>query len=348
MNSDTAQPPKAVIFGCSGTTLNEAEMAFFADSDPLGFILFARNCETPSQVKDLVDALRRSVGRANAPILIDQEGGRVQRLGPPHWRRYPSAQSLVRAVLAHNPKHLAQAVSLNARLIAHDLNLLGVTVDCLPVLDIPQPGAHDVIGDRAFGDDPAQTARLGRAVCEGLLQGGVLPVIKHIPGHGRSIADSHLELGIVSALRDTLEATDFIPFRHLADMPWAMTAHLIYSDLDPDLPATHSPLVIQELIRKDFGYTGVLLSDDVSMQALSGHIGERAAKALAAGCDVALHCNGKMDEMVEVAAHTGVLRESAAERLDKAETLRLNASAKEAFDVEDARARLSDLTGGHI
>ena len=190
MTIESPHRPRAVIFGCESTRITDAEKSFFRDSDPLGFILFARNCETPAQVKNLVNDLRECVGRTNAPVLIDEEGGRVQRLGPPSWRNIPAAHFLVEAVEAHDPARVAEAVRLNARLIAHDLNQLGITVDCLPVLDIPQPGAHDVIGDRAFGGDAAKTARLGRAACEGLLQGGVLPVLKHIPGHGRSIADT--------------------------------------------------------------------------------------------------------------------------------------------------------------
>lgn len=348
MNNPTHNHPKAVIFGCARTSLSAEEKSFFSKTNPLGFILFARNCETPEQVKQLVSDLRQSIGRADAPVLIDQEGGRVQRLGPPYWRKIPSARALVEAVEAHNPERLTEAVQLNAHLIAHDLSQLGITVDCLPVLDIPQPEAHDIISDRAFGDDPAQTARLGRAVCEGLLQGGVLPVIKHIPGHGRSIADSHLELGVVSTSREILEKTDFAPFHSLSDMPWAMTAHLIYSAFDPDQPATHSETIVQDLIRKSFGFSGVLLSDDVSMEALSGSIGERAAKALKAGCDVVLHCNGKIDEMIEIAGHTGPLSEEAAARILKGETLRRTSQSSDAFNAEDALARLSELAGGHI
>ncbi|NQV99606.1 MAG: beta-N-acetylhexosaminidase [Rhodospirillales bacterium] len=337
--------PGAVIFGCEGPQITETEKSFFESADPLGFILFARNCETPDQVKNLVAQLRQSVGRPDAPVLIDQEGGRVQRLTPPHWRKAMSARSLVQAVEANDPGRVAEAVRLNARLLAHELSALGITVNCLPVLDIPQPGSHDVIGDRAFGGGTAQTVRLGQAVCEGLLQGGVLPVMKHIPGHGRAMADSHTSLDIVTASRDQLEAVDFAPFRALNDTPWAMTAHLIYNVLDRDNPATHSSMILRGLIRKDFGYAGVLLSDDVSMNALSGTIGERAARAISAGCDIVLHCNGKMEEMREVADHTDVLSEPAAARVIRGEVKRLNGVSKEPFNVDDAMLRLQGLTG---
>jgi beta-N-acetylhexosaminidase len=254
--------PRAVLFGCAGKTLDPHERDFFRDTDPLGFILFARNCETPEQIRSLVADLRASVGRADAPILIDQEGGRVARLRPPHWRLYPSGAQI--AALGSNAPEAARAA---ARLIADDLSALGISVDCLPVLDLSFPGADAVIGDRSFGADPDRVAELGRAVCEGLLSGGVLPVIKHIPGHGRGTVDSHFALPVVETPRAALEATDFAPFHKLNDMGWAMTAHIVYSALDAARPATLSPTVIDGVIRRDIGFDGVLVSDDLSMQA---------------------------------------------------------------------------------
>jgi beta-N-acetylhexosaminidase len=306
--------PRAVIFGCAGKTLDDNERAFFRDSDPLGFILFARNCDTPAQIQALVGELRDSVGRADAPVLIDQEGGRVARLRPPHWRSYPSG-----AQIAALGKDAAEAARAASQLIADDLRRLGITVDCLPVLDLSFPGADAVIGDRSFGADPTRVAELGRAQCDGLLSGGVLPVIKHIPGHGRGTVDSHFALPVVDASREALEAADFAPFQKLNDAPWAMTAHIVYSALDPDRPATLSPTVIEDVIRKTIGFDGVLVSDDLSMQALGGSLGERATGAMAAGCDLVLHCNGKPDEMKDVADAIGTLLPAAQKRVARAE-----------------------------
>ncbi len=348
MSSIGQQYPRAAIFGCEGTVLSKQEKAFFRESDPIGFILFSRNCDHPGQVSKLVTDLRDCVGRADAPVLIDQEGGRVQRLGPPHWRKAPAARDLVTAVTNNSPDNIHEAVKLNARIIAHELFRLGITVDCLPLLDIPQPGAHDVIGDRAFGVDAGQTAELGKAVCDGLLEGGVLPVMKHIPGHGRSMEDSHKSLDVVVAPRDLLDKTDFAPFKALANTPWAMTAHLIYNALDPDNPATHSSIILNDLIRTDFKYDGILLSDDVSMNALSGSIGERTLRAIEAGCDIALHCNGKMEEMLDVAANTGAMSAAANARIEHGEQMRLQAQSPDAFDLESALARLNTLSGGRF
>ncbi len=348
MTQELPKRPRAAIFGCEGTELSASETAFFKETDPLGFILFRRNCQSPAQVTALVAALRHAVDRPIVPVLVDQEGGRVQRMGPPLWRNIPSARSLVQAVEATDPGRLAEAIRLNARILAHDLNQMGITVNCLPVLDIPHPGAHDVIGDRAFGGDAAQTARLGAAVCEGLLDGGILPVMKHIPGHGRSMQDSHRAVDVVTASRDDLEKDDFAPFRALIDTPWAMTAHLIYNVLDRDHPATHSSTILRGLVRKDFGYRGVLLSDDLSMNALSGTIGERTARAIAAGCDIALHCNGRIEEMREVAKNTDPMTEAATARVIKSEILRRNAKSDSTFHRDEALGRLDDLTGGRI
>lgn len=283
--------PSAAILGCSGPTLTAGEAAFFRDAEPWGFILFARNVETPDQVRRLANDLRETVGRADAPILIDQEGGRVQRLGPPHWRRYPPGAAYA---AAREPEATAR---LGARLLAHDLRDLGITVDCLPVLDVPAPGGHEVIGDRAYGGTPEVVTALGRAAAEGLLAGGVLPVMKHMPGHGRAGADSHKALPVVTAAWDELAARDFAPFKALSDLPMAMSAHVIYAAVDAERPATTSKAVFDRVIRGAIGFDGLVMTDDLSMQALSGGFAERAAAALAAGCDVVLHCNGDMAEM---------------------------------------------------
>jgi beta-N-acetylhexosaminidase len=326
---------RAFIAGCSGPTLTVRESAFFRDAEPWGFILFRRNVEDPAQVRALCDALRETVGRADAPILIDQEGGRVQRLGPPHWPKYPPGSAYGRIP---DPVARRELTRLGARLIAHDLRAVGIDVDCVPVLDVPVEGAHDVIGDRAYGRDPQSVAILGRAAAEGLLAGSVLPVIKHIPGHGRAFADSHLQLPVVETPRAELEAHDFAPFRALADMPLAMTAHVVYTALDPERPATTSPVVIGEVIRAGIGYDGLVMSDDLSMKALQGSFRERAEASFAAGCDIALHCNGDMDEMTAVAEGTPALDGEAFRRAEAA--LGRIRHAPEPLDPVDARARL--------
>lgn len=332
-----AKAPRAVVFGCAGERLSAAERDFFAAADPLGFILFRRNCRDPARLFDLVAALRDSVGREDAPVLIDQEGGRVARLGPPHWRSYPAA-----ARLAELPDPLAaEAVRLGARLIADDLAALGITVDCAPVLDLPVPGADRVIGDRAYGNAPGRVAELGRAACEGFLGGGVLPVVKHIPGHGRALVDSHRECPRVAATREALAQTDFAPFHALAGMPWAMTAHVVFAAIDPEAPATLSAAVIGEAVRGEIGFDGVLISDDVSMGALGGRLGVRAAGVVAAGCDLVLHCSAEIAEMEEIAAAVGPVSAATAARLKRGEALR-RASAVP-FDRAAAEARFDGL-----
>jgi len=333
-----SREPNAVIFGCAGPSLSPRERAFFRDADPVGFILFKRNCESPDQVRALVSALRETIGRADAPVLIDQEGGRVARLQPPHWRKYPAPATLG----ALGGERAREAVHWVARLIADDLAALGITVDCVPVLDVPQPGADPVIGDRAYSSDPAEVVRLGKASCDGLLEGGVLPVIKHIPGHGRAGIDSHHALPRVTVSRAELEASDFVPFRALAAMPWAMTAHIVYTAVDAEAPATLSPLVIHRVIRASMAFDGVLVSDDLSMNALGGPIGARAARALAAGCDLALHCNGDAAEMADVAASVEPLTLDARRRLDRAAARR---HAPAPLDRRVAEARLEALFG---
>ena len=300
---------RACILGCEGPTLTAEEAVFFAEAKPWGFILFARNVETPDQVRKLVSDLRETVGREDAPVLIDQEGGRVQRLGPPHWRRYPPGADYAKA----GP----ELARLGGRLIAGDLADLGITVDCAPVLDLPSPGAHAVIGDRAFGERPAEAAALARAMAQGLLSGGVLPIIKHIPGHGRAMSDSHETLPRVDASKDELEQWDFEPFRMLADLPAAMTAHVVYSAYDPVNSATTSKIVIDEVIRGAIGFGGLLISDDLEMKALSGSLPERAEASLAAGCDIVLQCHAIPDQ-AEFLAGVGPLQGAAADRAEAA------------------------------
>jgi beta-N-acetylhexosaminidase len=327
------------IYGCGGLTLSADERAFFRDVRPWGFILFGRNIQTPDQVRSLVRALRETVGAASAPVLIDQEGGRVARLKPPIWHaRLPAAR--FGELHVDNPEAAREATYLNARLIAHDLAGLGINVDCLPVLDVPVVGSHDIIGDRAFAHDPATVIDLGRAQIEGLVEGGVLPVMKHIPGHGRAGADSHLALPRVDARAEELSASDFVTFRSLDLCPMAMTAHVVYDSIDPQRPATTSPKVIRDVIRGEIGFAGLLLSDDLSMQALDGPLDVRARAALFAGCDVVLHCNGKMDEMKLVASETKILEGLP---LKRAEAALAHLIQPDVFDPQAAEAHLAQL-----
>ena len=305
---------QAVIYGCEGPTLTEWERGFFADADPLGFILFARNCVDQEQLRALVTALRATVERDDVPVLIDQEGGRVTRLKPPAWRAAPAAgvfDELARRDLASG----CEAAEVNARLLAIELRALGIDVDCLPLLDLRLPEGHGIIGDRSLGSDPEQVIALGRAVMKGLATAGVIPVIKHMPGHGRARVDTHEELPRVDAPLEVLRDSDFRPFQALAEAPWGMTAHIVFTAIDPAGPATTSPKVISEIIRGEIGFDGLLLTDDLSMKALSGGLGERAGAALAAGCDVALHCNGERAEMEAVAAAVSPLTPAAEARL---------------------------------
>lgn len=330
---------RAFIAGCSGLALTEEEVAFFRESRPWGFILFRRNIGTPEQVLALTGALRDCVGRADAPVLVDQEGGRVQRLGPPHWPKYPAGRAFA-ALRLNDPLQLRETVRLSAMLMARDLLAVGITVDCLPVLDVPVAGAHDVIGDRAYGADPSSVAVLGRAAAEGLMAAGVLPVMKHVPGHGRAGVDSHLHLPVVTATRRRLEQ-DFLPFRINADLPMAMTAHVVYSAIDPERPATISRKVVSGIIRRKIGFDGLLMTDDLSMKALGGGFRERTEAAFAAGCDMALHCNGDLAEMRAVAEGAPVLAGKAARRA-KAALARLK-HLPEPFDPVDARARIDAM-----
>lgn len=332
---------KRAIYGCAGTTLSNDEQEFFRDAQPWGFILFGRNIQDPDQVRRLVDALRDTVGDAHAPVLIDQEGGRVARLKPPHWKERV-AVARIGALHGTAAEAAHEAAYLHARLIAHDLAELGINVDCAPVLDVPIEGAHDVIGDRALSYDPAIVVDLGRAAIEGMMDGGVLPVMKHVPGHGRAMADSHLALPRVNAPRESLSMTDFVPFRGLAHCPMAMTAHVVFEAIDPKRPATTSPRVVKEVIRGEIGFEGVLLSDDLSMKALDGSLGKRAKAAQLAGCDIVLHCNGSLDEMREVAAEAKPLDNI---HLKRAETAISHIVTPEDFDVARGEVRLDELLG---
>lgn len=327
---------RAFVCGCQGTALSDAERSFVAETKPWGLILFKRNIGTPEAVRALVDSFREAVGRAEAPVLIDQEGGRVQRLGPPHWPRYPAA---ARYGEIGDGEAARAAAWAGGRLIAADLAAVGITIDCAPVLDIPVEGGSEVVGNRAFGRSPDAAVPLAAAFAAGLEAGGILPVIKHMPGHGRAYTDSHFELPRVEAGREAL-ARDFAPFEALAGLPIGMTGHVLFTALDPLAPATTSALIISEVIRGRIGFGGLLLTDDLSMQALQGTLGERAAAALAAGCDIALHCNGKLDEAAEVAAVAPILDGQSAERAARALARR---RPPQPFDAEAARARIDAL-----
>lgn len=333
------KPPAAAVVSCAGLELGRQERAFFVEARPLGFIIFARNIDNPDQVRRLIADFRDAVGREDAPVMVDQEGGRVARLKPPHWPAYPPAR-VYGDLWRRDGAAGCEAARLGARLIAHDLAELGFNVDCAPVLDVPAPGGHEIIGDRAYGETAEIVATLGRQVCDGLLEGGVMPVIKHVPGHGRAGADSHLELPAVDAPLGELQAVDFAPFSALNDMPAAMTAHVLYRAVDADAPATTSRTVVEEVIRGEIGFDGLLFSDDVSMQALSGTLAERTAAAISAGCDVALYCAGKLDEAREVVVAAGPMSDEAVRRWEEARALLKPPSD---FDVSRARMRFRDL-----
>lgn len=308
---------KAMILGCAGKSLSREEVRFYRGECPWGFILFARNVSEPEQIRDLVAEMRDCVGRDDAPVFIDQEGGRVQRLRPPLAPDYPAAAALG-ALWQDDREAGERAAWLLARLHAFDLVRYGISADCLPVLDVPIEGASDVIGARAYGGTPQAVSALGRATAEGLMSGGVLPVMKHIPGHGRASADTHFELPIVDAPLADLQHQDFAPFRELADLPAAMTAHVVYTAVDPSNPATTSGRVVEEIIRGEIGFEGLLVSDDTSMKALSGDFPSRAAAILAAGVDIVLHCNGVMEEMAGIASRTTALEGSSRARAERA------------------------------
>jgi len=323
---------RAFITGLSGFDITASERAFLREAQPWGLIIFKRNVNSPQQVTELAESFREILGW-QAPILVDQEGGRVQRLGPPHWPVYPPG-TVYGALYDRDPTSSLAISRLAGRLIGHDLKSLGLDVDCLPLGDVLSPGADPVIGDRAYGSEPGKVAAIAGAIAEGLLGGGVLPVVKHLPGHGRATADSHLKLPVVDTDRATLEATDFAAFRPLAGLPLGMTAHVVFSSIDPDAPATTSATMVREVIRGFIGFRGLLMSDDVSMKALSGTIAERSRAAFAAGCDIVLHCNGDLAEMTQVAGEAPPLAGDPAQRAEAALAQR---RAPEDFDVDAAR-----------
>jgi beta-N-acetylhexosaminidase len=329
---------RAFITGLSGLAITANERAFLHEAQPWGLIIFKRNVSDQKQVSELTNSFRDAVGWS-APILVDQEGGRVQRLGPPHWPAYP-AGAVYGALYDRNPVGALAVCRLAGRLISNDLNVLGLDVDCLPLADVLSGGADPVIGDRAYGSEPGKVAAIASAIAEGLLAGGVLPVVKHLPGHGRATVDSHHKLPVVDIDRATLEATDFAAFRPLAGLPLGMTAHVVFSAIDPDAPATTSVTMVREVIRRFIGFRGLLMSDDVSMKALSGTIAERSRAAFAAGCDVVLHCNGDLAEMTQVAGQAPTLAGEAAQR---AEAALVHRKAPEEFDVEAARKMFTQM-----
>jgi beta-N-acetylhexosaminidase len=336
---DAAGTCRAAIVGVAGLRLSDEERQILRARPPWGFILFKRNCGSPEQVRQLVAELRAASDRPGAPVLNDQEGGRVPRLQPPHWPARPAARPI--GALAEADLVAGRAAAfLLARLIAHDLGGIGITVNCAPVLDLALPGCTPAIGDRAFSADPEIVAALGQSVIAGHLAGGVLPVIKHLPGHGRARVDSHVALPTVASARATLAAADFAPFRACAGAPLAITAHVLFTALDRERPATLSPTIVEEVIRGEIGFAGALLSDDLSMGALGGSLGERAARARAAGCDFALHCNGRPEEMIDVLDAAGPLEGDSAVRADRALARR---PPPVAFDPAAAQARLAAL-----
>jgi len=323
---------RAFITGLSGLNVSANERAFLREAQPWGLIIFKRNVNTPQQVTELTKSFRDAVGWA-APVLVDQEGGRVQRLGPPHWPIFPPG-ARYGAIYDRDVASGLAAARLGGHLIAAELSVLGIDVDCLPLADVLAPGGDPVIGDRAYGTEPGKVAAIAGAIAQGLLAGGVLPVLKHLPGHGRASVDSHAKLPVVDTDRATLESTDFAAFRPLASLPLGMTAHVVFSAIDPDAPATTSVTMVREVIRGFIGFRGLLMSDDVSMKALSGTIAERSRAAFAAGCDVVLHCNGDLNEMSAVASQSPELKGEAAQRAAAALAQR---KAPEEFDVDAAR-----------
>ena len=331
----------AFISGCAGTSLSDDERAFFAETRPCGLILFARNCQSVSQLRTITEDFRDAVESDAALVLIDQEGGRVQRLRPPQWRQMPPAR-VYGDLYLHDPEGARAAAFAGGRLIAAELREAGITVNCTPVLDVPEAGSHDIIGDRAFSFDPGVVSNLGRAVVEGTLAGGVLPVIKHIPGHGRAMADSHLSLPRIDASAEELIEVDFRPFMALCHAPLAMTAHVLLTAFDEERPASISPVIMGEVIRELIGLTGLVMSDDIGKQALGGPFAERAAAVIDAGCDVALHCSGELAEMREVASAVPPLEGESAERFARAIA---ELGEPQAFDADQALVLVREAGG---
>lgn len=337
--------PKAAIFGCSSTRLTSEEKQFFARVNPLGFILFTRNCQNPNQIIQLISELKETTGREDTPILIDQEGGRVQRLNPPYWRAAPPAS--IFSLIAEDDLEMAcSAVEDNYWLIGAELSSLGINTNCAPNADLLFDQAHRIVGDRSFGGDPEVVAQLAVASVLGLVEQGVCPIIKHMPGHGRALVDSHEQLPIVKTDKDSLNSMDFSVFRRILHMlqelpnfptPWGMTAHVVYCDIDADEPATHSSLVINNIIRGEINFNGFLITDCLTMKALDGSYEQRTVKALNAGCDAVLHCSGDLDQMIEIAASADAITQEGWQRFRSS---RFNAAA--IFDKAE-EAVLSDL-----
>jgi beta-N-acetylhexosaminidase len=334
---------RALIVGVSSTALTAYERSFLGEAEPWGLILFKRNVEAPDQLRALVASFREAVGRADAPVLVDQEGGRVQRLGPPHWSSYPAGAQYGR-IWERDRASALESARMGARLIASDLLGLGIDVDCMPLADVPTPDADPVIGDRAFGDSAEKVAAIAGAFAEGLMEGGVLPVLKHLPGHGRATADSHHRLPTVTADRSSLEAVDFSALRPLAGLALGMTAHVVFSAFDPVAPATTSVTMVQDVIRDSIGFEGLLMTDDISMGALSGSLEERSIAALTAGCDVILHCNGNIDEMRAVAGAVPRLAGRAAQRAAAALAARRPPTRE--IDLTEVRRAFAALLAG--
>jgi beta-N-acetylhexosaminidase len=330
---------QAAIYGLAGTELTADEAAFFADSRPAGYILFKRNIESRQQLRRLTDSIRELEGHDEVPILIDQEGGRVARMRPPEWQTFPPGEAFDR-LYQLAPSSAIEAARVNARALGLMLNEVGINIDCLPMLDVRQPGADDIVGDRALGSEPMQVASLGKAILDGLKSAGVLGVIKHIPGHGRALADSHLELPVVDASEDEL-AVDLEPFERLRDAAMGMTSHLLYTQWDAERPASQSPIVIHDIIRQRIGFDGFLMSDDIGMEALAGDHGQRAAACVAAGCDVALHCDGKMENMLLVANAVPAISAEGEARLSRAMAMRF--TPDDEMDFAEAVAKRDAL-----
>jgi beta-N-acetylhexosaminidase len=330
---------QAAIYGLAGTELLAEEVAFFRDTKPAGYILFRRNIETREQLRCLTDAIRDLEGHDEVPILIDQEGGRVARMRPPEWPAFPSGEAFDQ-LYQLAPSSAIEAARINARALGLMLHEVGVNIDCLPMLDVRQPGATDIVGDRALGAEPMQVAALGKAILDGLASAGALGVIKHIPGHGRALVDSHHELPLVDASEDELRV-DLEPFERLRDAPMGMTSHIVYTAWDAERPASQSPFVIHEIIRQRIGFDGFLMSDDIGMEALAGDHGQRAAGCVAAGCDVALHCDGKMENMLAVANAVGEISAEGEARLARAMAMRF--TPDDEMDFAEAIAKRDAL-----
>ncbi|MCG8492719.1 MAG: beta-N-acetylhexosaminidase [Sneathiellales bacterium] len=342
MQKTDLETVKSVIFSCEGTSLTAEERDFFRSEQPLGLILFARNIDHPEQVRALIEDFKDAVGRVDAPVLVDQEGGRVQRLRSPYWFEAPSFGKLG-ALYEKDAAAGIEATTFVTRLIAYDLASLGFTVDCSPCLDLSLDVTSSVIGDRSFDGDPERVSSLGKVVMETFLSAGITPVIKHIPGHGRGNVDSHHELPVVKTSRETLSASDFLPFGKLSNCPWGMTAHIVYEDIDPLNPATQSETVIREIVRGEIGFDGLLLTDDLNMQALKGTLAMRAQKALNAGIDIVLHCSGVLAEMKEVVTVCPELTKEAKQRLRAGERLSKSTSLPDAEERREMREALEQL-----